>query len=458
MNAQQRLREIENNTTKLQIPARSFSLEEQREIIHSYSKDITKKSFGIILDHGKFDAINHRVVKLLKKINSLQELKASSFEGEDKRYNKKITEAETQLQSLYSDQRTTSLTTLQEWYAYIAEKSEHIHTDWLLILAKKSEYQSLLTAHQKNKSKDAITECKVRTKKLKLLQKKQIWFIDKFDTVRNTLHSVSKKDVDSIESAWNKRKDEYDSLTNISYLNYLTLGATCIRQKHWIYWFSSYMITRNSTISKHIKSIIQIGKQVESEYSLTQNHLKKLIRDVRKLYADINAQQSTTPVAQKCIDDIQSIIKLWEDQITTLKKRKNEAAKQTAWCNKELTALKDAKKTLTFSSEKTIALIDMHIYALLEQVTKQMNTNFHTLTTTLHEIWSNKKLSLPKTKLHESVRKKMRILADSIQKQSGDIKNDEKRFNSQKNTASQIYDTHSKSSIKDLLQVKAHLI
>jgi CRISPR/Cas system-associated endoribonuclease Cas2 len=56
----------------------------------------------VILDHGKLATLSHQLVKHLKKIESLQELQASAFDGEAKRYDVQIAEVNTSLQKLYT--------------------------------------------------------------------------------------------------------------------------------------------------------------------------------------------------------------------------------------------------------------------------------------------------------------------------------------------------------------------
>lgn len=114
MNCQQRSREVEKNCISIQTPKVHFSLDEKKEAIHGYSQEITKKSFDIILDHGKLAAVTHSVVKLLKKIESLEELKDSSFDGEEKRYDKKISEVTTELELLYTQEWTKALEIIKE--------------------------------------------------------------------------------------------------------------------------------------------------------------------------------------------------------------------------------------------------------------------------------------------------------------------------------------------------------
>lgn len=80
------------------------------------------------------------------------------------------------------------------------------------------------------------------------------------------------------------------------------------RQSHTLIGFNEYLLKNNDQISSLIKRLVHVGKQVESEYSLTQNHLKKLIRDVRSLHADIHSTQPGNTRSQKFENDLATVI------------------------------------------------------------------------------------------------------------------------------------------------------
>lgn len=95
----------------------------------------------------------------------------------------------------------------------IAKKSESIHTDRLTLLAQKSEFESVLITDQKIKNKSTVSELKIRTKKLKLLQKKYATYLTKYKKHISTVDSISSHDEKSIEDARNHRQENTSSLT-----------------------------------------------------------------------------------------------------------------------------------------------------------------------------------------------------------------------------------------------------
>jgi hypothetical protein len=212
MNCQQRLREVKNNIQTIDSPKMNFSLDEKIETIHGYSKEITKKSFGIILDHGKLDVLTHRVVKLLKKIESLQELQASSFDGESKRFDKQIKEVELELSAVYTQEWTQAIGVVKQGYATIASNSDLIHKDWLAVLGQKAQYESTLHTDHAKKTKNVLLELKTRSKKLKLLHKKHLTNMSKFQKHTTLLNTASKQDENTILTARSTRKSTNDIL------------------------------------------------------------------------------------------------------------------------------------------------------------------------------------------------------------------------------------------------------
>lgn len=458
MNCQQRLREVENNAIRVHCLKPTFALDDKKESIHGYSKEITKKSFGIILDHGKLDALSHRIVKLLKKVESLQELQASSFDGEAKRYDKLILESQEKLSVLYTQERTQALKIVTAWYSTIASKSELIHTQWLEILAQQSQFGSDWVIDNKKKTKVCLWELKTRTKKVKLLFKKNLSSLSKHKKHISFLEAVSKNNEWSITQEWDKRKNTYQLLRQSSNETKLSYGATLHWQSHITEGFGDYMVTSHDTLYALIKNISYIWKQVESEYSLTQDLLKKLIRDLRKLHADINAQQSTVPTAQRVITDILATITLWEEQAKTLKTRKNETKKQTTWHTYKVTKGKKDRKLVLNWNKKATSQVSISIYtsmtALLDESFKSNNNAIKIL----RELWSNKKLSLPKTKTHESVWKAMRVLADSLEKESQLIQSNINRLTSKNESSKHTIDTLKKNTVTEALTLEWILV
>lgn len=416
MNCEQSQRDWDNNAITLELPKKKFSLETNKETIREQAKHINKKSFGVILDHGKLTTLSHQLVKYLKKIESLQELQASAFDGEAKRYDIQIAEVNSSLQKLYTTQWKSALVKIQVWNKLISDSSKIIQTQRQTSIAHSAEYVSLLTSEYTKQEKNTLWMLKSRTKKIKLVDKKSTSSLKKRLAQTKTLDAISKVDEKVIEKSRNTWTSSFTNLHEHTAWISISLWATYLWKMHLIQWLGDYNHANTEHQKSSLKSLEYLGKLVESEYSLIQDLLKKLTRDLKKLQADITSQQSTSLWAPKFVADLIKFIDASESEIIIIKKKRTQMKKQVTSYQQEQKRYSTALKTSVMSTDYTITTLKQSLTLKYLELLWQETTLLENSISQLHDIWSDKKLNLPKTTQHQKIRKMMRLFADGYDK------------------------------------------